>query len=251
MKLLAIETSGKTGEFAVLDEGGVLSESAVDVTGRLVEKGIGEIENVLGRAGIALADLDGIAVSMGPGSFTGLRVGLAIAKGLCFRREMALVGVPTLDAIASARGEHTGFIVPVMDARRGEIYLSIYKSDGRAVSRIADYLALEPDAAIELIHRECGASPTLLVGDAITPYGEVLAAGLGSGAGLDAGIEIADGAGPAGSIEFAPEEAWRVRAAVLGRIGLALLAEGNVLDPVTAEPMYIRPSEAERKAGRG
>jgi len=233
MRLLAIETSGKMGEFAVLAEGEVLSESAVDVTGQLVERGIGEIEGVLGQAGIALADLDSIAVSMGPGSFTGLRVGLAIAKGLCFHREIALVGVPTLDAIAEAQGARTGFIVPVMDARRGEIYLSIYRSEGSAASRLTDYLALKPDAAIEMIRRECGEQPVLLVGDAITPYGEVLAAGLTSGA------------------EFAPEEAWRVRAPVVGRIGLSLLAEGKVLDPVTAEPMYIRPSEAERKAGRG
>jgi tRNA threonylcarbamoyladenosine biosynthesis protein TsaB len=245
MRLLAIETSGKTGEFAVLDEGGVLSESTVDVAGRLVEKGIGEVEDVLGRAGTALADLDAVAVSMGPGSFTGLRVGLAMAKGLCFRRKIALVGVPTLDALAEARAGRQGFIVPVMDARRGEIYLAIYRSDGKAVSRLTDYLALKPDAAIEMIRRECGASHVLLMGDAIAPYGEVLAAGLGSDAARSSD------SGPAPGAEFAPEEAWRVRAGVVGRIGLSLLSEGKVLDPVTAEPMYIRPSEAERKAGRG
>jgi tRNA threonylcarbamoyladenosine biosynthesis protein TsaB len=178
-------------------------------------------------------ELDGVAVSMGPGSFTGLRVGLGIAKGICFRRELALIGVPTLDALAEARSAHEGFIVPVMDARRGEIYFSIYRSDGSAVSRLAGYLALPPDATIETILGECGASPALLVGDAIAPYGDVLASGLGPG------------------FQFAPEEAWRVRARVVGQIGLALLGEGKVLDPVTAEPMYIRPSEAERKAGRG
>lgn len=239
MTLLAIETSGKTGEFAVISGGEVLSEAAVDVAGRLVERGIGEIEAVLARAGIALADLDAVAVSMGPGSFTGLRVGLALAKGLCFQRETALVGVPTLDAIAEAQVERgarvgrAGFIIPVMDARRGEIYLGIYRSDTSAVSRLSDYLALKPDAAVETIRRECGTSPVLLAGDAIKPYGEVLSAGLGSG------------------VEFAPEDAWRARAAVVGRIGLSLLAEGKVLDAVTAEPMYIRPSEAERQAGRG
>jgi len=229
----------------VFAEGKVISESAVDVTGRLVERGIGEIEGVLGRAGIALADLDGIAVSMGPGSFTGLRVGLAIAKGLCFHREIALVGVPTLDAIAEAQVASAGFIVPVMDARRGEIYLSIYRSDGSAVSRLTDYLALKPDAAIETIRRECGASPVLLVGDAITPYGDILSDGLTSGS------EPGSVRASVTAVEFAPEEAWRVRAGVVGRIGFSLLAEGKVLDPVTAEPMYIRPSEAERKAGRG
>jgi tRNA threonylcarbamoyladenosine biosynthesis protein TsaB len=233
MRLLAIETSGKMGEFAVVSEGGVLSESTVDVAGRLVEKGIGEVEKVLAQVPITLAELDGIAVSMGPGSFTGLRVGLAIAKGLCFRRDLALVGVPTLDAIAGAQRARAGFIVPVMDARRGEIYLSIYTSDGSVVSRLTDYLALKPDAAIEMIRRECGASPMLIVGEAITPYGDALAAGLGHGA------------------ELASEEEWRVRSRVVGRIGLSLLGQGRVLDPVTAEPMYIRLSEAERMAGRG
>jgi len=239
VRLLAIETSGKVGEFAVVAEDGVLSESTVDAAGRLLEKGIAVVEDVLGRAGTSLGELDGVAVSMGPGSFTGLRVGLAIAKGICFRRELALIGVPTLDAIAQARSAHTGFIVPVMDARRGEIYLSIYSSDGSVVSRLADYLALKPDAAVDMILGECGGSPALLLGDAITPYGDVLASGLGPGAGCGPGLE------------FAPEEAWRVRARVVGQIGLALLGEGKVLDPVTAEPMYIRPSEAERKAGRG
>jgi tRNA threonylcarbamoyladenosine biosynthesis protein TsaB len=233
MRLLAIETSGKTGEFAVLSGGEVLAEAAVDAAGRLVERGVGEIEAVLARAGVALGDLDAVAVSMGPGSFTGLRVGMAIAKGLCFHTDTALVGVPTLDAIAEAQGERAGFTVPVMDARRGEIYLGIYRADGPAVTRLSEYLALKPDAAVNRIRRECASSPVLLAGDAITAYKEILAAGLGSG------------------VEFAPEEVWRVRAAVVGRIGLSLLSEGKVLDAAKAEPMYIRPSEAERKAGRG
>jgi tRNA threonylcarbamoyladenosine biosynthesis protein TsaB len=245
MRLLAIETSGQTGEFAVLSGGEVLSESAVDVAGRLVERGVGEIEGVLARAGTGLEDLDAVAVSMGPGSFTGLRVGLAIAKGLCFRRKVALLGVPTLDAIAEAQRDHTGFVVPVMDARRGEIYLSIYRSGGPEMSRLTGYLALSPDAAVEMIRRECGGSPVFLVGDAITPYGKTLAAGLAPGR------DPVSGEIPGNRVEFGPEEAWRVRASVVGRIGRSLLAEGRVLDPVTAEPMYIRPSEAERRAGRG
>jgi len=243
VRLLAIETSGKVGEFAVVSEGGVLSESTVDVAGRLLEKGIGEIEGVLGRAGTTLAELDAVAVSMGPGSFTGLRVGLAMAKGLCFRRELHLVGVPTLDAIARAQSARAGFIVPVLDARRGEIYLSIYASDGSVVSRLTDYLALPPDAAIELIRQKCAGSPALVAGDAIRSYGDVLASGPGPGSGPESGAEF--------EVEFAPEEAWRVRARIVGQIGLSLLGEGKVLDPATAEPMYIRPSEAERKARRG
>jgi tRNA threonylcarbamoyladenosine biosynthesis protein TsaB len=120
-----------------------------------------------------------------------------------------------------------------MDARRGEIYLGIYRSDGPELCLLSGYLALRPDEAVETIRRECGTSAVLLAGDAIKPYGERLAAGLGSAA------------------EFAPEEAWRARAPVVGRIGLSLLAEGKVLDAARAEPIYIRPSEAERKAGRG
>jgi tRNA threonylcarbamoyladenosine biosynthesis protein TsaB len=249
MRLLAIETSGKTGEFAVLSDGELLSESSVDVAGRLVERGIGEVDGVLAAAGITLKDLDAIAVSMGPGSFTGLRVGLAMAKGVCFRREIPLVGVPTLDALAGApaeaRTDPAGFIVPVIDARRGEIYLSIYRSDGPAIERITDYLALKPEAAVDLIRRECVDSAVLLVGDAIKPYGKVLSAGPDSGAGPGTGT------GSGCQVRFAPEEAWRVRAAVVGRIGLSLLAGGGVLDAASAEPMYIRPSEAERRAGRG
>jgi tRNA threonylcarbamoyladenosine biosynthesis protein TsaB len=232
MKVLAIETSGKAGEFAVVDEDRVLSESGIDVAGRLVEKGVGEVADAIARAGMSLDDLDAVAVSIGPGSFTGLRVGLAIAKGLCFRREIALVGVPTLDAMAEALRGRAGFTAPVIDARRGEIYFSIYSSDGDAVKRLAGYLALPPETAVRRIRRECGDAPVLLAGDALAAYGDFLVSGLGAGS------------------EPAPEEAWRPRAAVIGRLGLAMLAEGNVLDPATAEPIYIRPSEAERRAGR-
>jgi len=230
MKVLAIETSGALGGFAVVDEGGLLAELVSDLTGSHVEQGVGMLEEVMDRASVALSDLDGVAVSLGPGSFTGLRVGLSMAKGLCLGRNLLLVGVPTLDCIAQGLSYWEGTIIPVRDARRGEIYFSIYSAATGTIKRLDDFLALPPEGLLKRIEGLEGDSKILLAGDGLARYGRLLRSRLGS------------------QVAFAPQVFWTPRPAMVGTIGLGLLKEGRTADLDRVEPMYVRASEAERQA---
>lgn len=233
MKVLGIETSGSVGGFSVVEDGRLLAEAISEVTGRHLEKGAAMMEQVLESAGASYGDLSAVAVSLGPGSFTGLRVGLALAKGVCFGKGLPLVGVPTLDCIAEALSLREGLVVPVKDARRGEIYFSIYQAGGAGVRRLSDYRALPPDEVADRVAEAgggaSGEAAVVFAGDALGRYGGVLGAKLGS------------------RMVVAPEILWSPRPAVVASIGLRLLVRGEVADLDTVEPLYVRPSEAERK----
>jgi len=128
------------------------------------------IEEALGAAGARLSDLDRLAVSIGPGSFTGLRVGLSIAKGLAVAAKIPVVGVPTLAAYARAVGPRHGMVVPVLDARKGEVYAAAYRwQDGELVSVFGPQAFTPDDLARRLDE------PATLVGDGVDAYAELWA----------------------------------------------------------------------------
>jgi tRNA threonylcarbamoyladenosine biosynthesis protein TsaB len=235
MKILGIETSGTIGGFAVVEDGCLLAEVASDITGCHVEKGAAMIDYVLQSAGAKVGDLAGVAVSLGPGSFTGLRAGLASAKGLCFGSGLPLVGVPTLDCMAETFAACDGLVVPVRDARRGEIYFAVYDARDGALRRLCDYRALAPQLlAEELVALGRGvdqaARPLVLVGDALSRYGDTLRSRLGP------------------RMVAAPQMLWAARPALVAELGARLLASGETADLDSVEPIYVRASEAERQA---
>lgn len=239
MKVLAIETTGTMGSFAVMEGRGagggdgagpeVLAETNRDILGRHVEMSVEIVKEVLEEADVRLDDLDGLAVSLGPGSFTGLRVGLGIAKGLCTGAGLPLSGVPTLDCLARPMAGRGGMIVPARDARRGEVYCSLYRVGRGGLDRLGGYMSLAPEDLVDEIQavRGPGGERVTLVGDGIAKYGDILR-------------ELP------GEVDFAPEDMWNVRASVVGAIGLEHIASGLLLDIDSAEPIYVRPSEAER-----
>jgi len=239
MKILAIETSGNIGGFALTDDGRLVCEVVSDLMGRHVERGAAMIQYCLESACVPAGALGAVAVSLGPGSFTGLRVGLALAKGLCFGTGAALVGVPTLDALAEGLCEADGLVAPVRDARRGEIFFSVYEARAGRLKRLCDYMALEPGAVAAQISRAgkaLGVGATLvLVGDALPRYEDELRTGLVSELGGAARIITAD------------RLLWSPRPAVIAALGQRLLSEGKIADLDTVEPMYVRASEAERR----
>jgi tRNA threonylcarbamoyladenosine biosynthesis protein TsaB len=232
VNILGIETSGNLGGFSVAGENGCLAEEAGDVTGRHLESATGMIEAVLAESGIGMGDLRGVAVSLGPGSFTGLRVGMSLAKGLCLALEIPLAGVPSLDSMAENLEPGEGLVVPVRDARRGEIYFSVYESGREGPKRIEDYRALRPEALVEHVNRLAGGRPVRLAGDALAVYGRELVQGL------------------TGPVTAAPAEVWPSRPGTIARLGRELVRRGRVMDLDVAEPLYVRPSEAERRGGR-
>jgi tRNA threonylcarbamoyladenosine biosynthesis protein TsaB len=179
----------------------------------------GLVAALLAEAGLTLAELDAIAVSAGPGSFTGLRIGAAFAKGLAYAGDLALVGVPTLEAYAVAAAAPVGTCLCVAnDARKGELYAGVFRvvDPGEVVTE-QPARAWAPDALRRILPDE-----TLVVGDAGALVAAVDATGL----------------------TVRPPEACGNRGAAVARLGARRLAAGERAAIGTFEPTYVREPDA-------
>jgi len=143
MRILAIESTAKAASAAVLDNGRLVSQywqkSGLTHSRTLLKM----VEDMLANLELKMADIDLVAVAKGPGSFTGVRIGVAAAKGLAWAADKPVCGVSTLEAMAYPLSDRDGIICPVMDARRGQVYNALF-SGGEALARIT------PDRAISL-----------------------------------------------------------------------------------------------------
>jgi tRNA threonylcarbamoyladenosine biosynthesis protein TsaB len=217
VKLLALDTSTLVASAAVLIDGAVAAaEDVATGHGAASEALMPLVARVLDRAGLAPRDLDAVAVGAGPGSFTGLRIGMATAKGIAFAAGIPLWAVSSLAALAlgAVRRGATGTIIPALDARRGEIYAGFYRDD---LTPLAPECVLSPAA---LVTRITGVFDTAtLVGDALDVYRTELAG---------AGTQVAEPRTP-GAVE----------------VGLLALRGERADVLASGTPVYIRPSEAE------
>jgi tRNA threonylcarbamoyladenosine biosynthesis protein TsaB len=233
MKLLAIETSTQTASVAVLHGDQIAAFCATSVDTRS-ENVISLIDGALSQAGITLADVDGIAVGLGPGSFTGLRIAMATAKGLCFAAGKSLYGVSSLAALAldGARAAREtardALLVPVTDARRGEVFAGFYCLSDAKMYLLAPEEVVPSAQLAARISAVRAAHPELVVvalcGDGIETYPLLRTCG--------ALLEGAPSVPSATAVAF-------------------LACHERPLDLTTATPTYIRPSEAEVKFSLG
>lgn len=138
MTLLGIDTSGKTASVALCTEDKVLAQTTVYTSLTHSQVILPICNDVLKNAGVDLADVDGIAVAAGPGSYTGLRIGISAVKAICFAQNKPCVGVSTLEGLANNVSLHQGIICAVMTARLDLVYCAVFKSDGRKVGRLTD-----------------------------------------------------------------------------------------------------------------
>ncbi|HXH82846.1 MAG TPA: tRNA (adenosine(37)-N6)-threonylcarbamoyltransferase complex dimerization subunit type 1 TsaB, partial [Candidatus Tectomicrobia bacterium] len=161
MRVLAVETSTLAGGVALLEDDRLVAEYLLDVRRTHSERLLAAVDRVLADAGWSARDIDGLAVAVGPGSFTGLRIAVSTVKGLALALGIpAVAAVPSLDAMAAALPWASLPVCPVIDARKGEVYASLYRWDGAAMERLWDHVALAPEALARRL-----ASPTILVGD--------------------------------------------------------------------------------------
>jgi tRNA threonylcarbamoyladenosine biosynthesis protein TsaB len=227
MRLLAVETATLTGGVALLDGERLVGESTLSVALTHSERLMAVVDRLLADCGWRAADLQGLAVSVGPGSFTGLRVGVATVKGLALGLGLPVAAVPTLDALAETLPWAALPVSPLLDARKGEVYLSLYRWTGERMARQWEYLALPPAEAAARLPR-----PVIVLGDGVPPCREALAA-----------------AGP--GVHEAPPARRLPSAAVVGQLGLARLRAGETVEPDALTPLYLRPSEAQLRAAIG
>jgi tRNA threonylcarbamoyladenosine biosynthesis protein TsaB len=221
--ILGIETATFCGGVALLSDdrliGSLTLNSRETHSGRL----LAAIERLQAEAAIGLDRLDAIAVSIGPGSFTGVRIGLSSAKGLAAAHGLPLVGVSTLEALAVRVGRDARLVCPVIDARRKEVFAAAWRwAEG---DEVPDPVIAPGVMPIERFLEGLGGA-CLFAGDGALHYRDRIEAALGDRAAF---------APPHRMLPSAEEVAW---------LGLRRFARGESDDPATLEPVYIRPSDA-------
>lgn len=163
MLILAFETSAKAASVALLDETRLLGEAYQNTGMTHSQTLLVMAEDLLKQCGKTVQDVTAVAVAAGPGSFTGVRIGVAAAKGFSWGAELPCYGVSTLEAMALSLGAYDGYVCPVMDARRSQVYNGLFRAEKGVLTRIA------PDRAISLaqLEQELAAleGPVFLVGD--------------------------------------------------------------------------------------
>lgn len=233
MRLLAMDTSTFVGTVGVVQDGELLAEWSASVRASHGETLLPHVARVLELAGIAFADIDALAVGIGPGSFTGVRIGVATAKGLALAQAKPLVGVTSLRTLARGLLGGAGLRVPLIDAYKGEVYAAAYALEpgGVLVEHIAPFHA-PPAAAAARLLEAAGGEPLWLTGNGLSRYPELLGA-----------------FGP--SAQRAPGLCDVPRAACLAHEALLQLRQFGPSDLASLEPLYLRASDAKLPVQRG
>ena len=163
MRLLAFETSAKAASAALLEDGRLLGESYQNTGMTHSQTLMVMAEDILKTAGLTARDVEAVAVAAGPGSFTGIRIGVAAAKGFAWGGELPCYGVSTLEAMARGLGIWDGYVLPVMDARRSQVYNALFLAEAGKLTRLTEDRAIAlADLAEELKNLQ---KPIFLVGD--------------------------------------------------------------------------------------
>jgi tRNA threonylcarbamoyladenosine biosynthesis protein TsaB len=232
MSLLAIETSGRLLGVALVEDERILSSYELLADYPHAAELPGAVTRVLQEARTALERVEAIVVDVGPGSFTGLRIGLAFVKALAFPRKTAVVGVPSLDVLAAGVPFAQPLVCPILDAKQKKVYAAVYRMEasqpalsadrrGRAVRRQDDYFLGPADEFLARV-----AQPAIFLGDGCALYGERIRA-------------RCPGA------QLAPPEWWLPRAATLARLGRERLLAGERDDPARLVPLYLYPQDCQ------
>ena len=177
MIVLALDTTTRAGSIAVLGEGRAPTEYVGDPSRTHGERLPADLMHALARAGVAPRELTLLAVAAGPGSFTGLRVGIASMQGLAVALDLRIVPVSTLDALARLGAGGHGRVAAWVDAQRGEIFGALYEPDGRTVVRPAS--SLTPEATLDAWTADLTSGPVPFVGDGAVRYTAAIRARLG------------------------------------------------------------------------
>jgi len=227
MKLLAIDSSGLVATVAVVEEGQMLAEYTVNYKKTHSQTLVPMLNEITQMIELDLSTIDAIAVAKGPGSFTGLRIGSATAKGLGLALGKPIIAVPTVDALSYNAWGSDMLVCPLMDARREQVYTGVYAFENGTHHIIKEQCAI----AVEELCRELNAlgRKVLFLGDGVPVYREKLAAMLTV------------------PYELAPAHMARQRAGALGVLAMDYLKDGKTETAAEHKPDYLRLSQAERE----
>ena len=226
MLILAFETSAKAASVALLEDGKLLGESYQNTGLTHSQTLMVMAEDLLKQCGKTPADVTHVAVAAGPGSFTGVRIGVAAAKGFAWGRQLPLCGVSTLEAMALTLGVWEGTVCSVMDARRSQVYNALFRAEGGTLTRLREDRAI----SLEELGRELREIPgtIYLVGD-----------------GSDLTHRTLKDTVP--NLAIPPEHRRHQRASGVALAAVKQIEGGEACDAASLTPNYLRLSQAERE----
>jgi tRNA threonylcarbamoyladenosine biosynthesis protein TsaB len=241
MRIVGIDTSAATASVALLEDGRLVAErchpdsTAGNAAGSTSFKSnhaeilLPLIESVVRQARITIPEVSGIALSIGPGSFTGLRIGLSTVKGLAYGWRIPVVGISTLLAQAARASDFDGLICALLDARKNEVYVALFRKRGQELARLTEDLLVPVGSVIDQVRGAAGDMPCLFIGDGARRYEKLLLDALG------------------GRARLCEENSVSSCAAAVARLGMERMRRSEADDLGELVPVYLRPSEAEAK----
>jgi len=225
MLILAIDTSSRSASIALLRDEDILSEICVNLDMNHSVVLLPALQDLLRISRIEPTEIDLFACTVGPGSFTGLRVGAGTVKGLALAMERPIAGVSTLEALACNITGQEIPVCPMLDAKKDQVYTALYRTGADyTLKKIEHERVTDVPRFVQRLHGD-----VIFVGDGSIKYAGLIMDML------------------PGESYFASDCHQHVRAAVVGVLGKKKYCEGDVLNPVAFAPVYLRPSEAEMK----
>ena len=226
MKILGIESAALVASVAIVDENVIIAEYTTNFKKTHSETLLPMLHEIINMTGLSLHNIDAIAISGGPGSFTGLRIGAASAKGLGLALNLPLIHVPTLDAMALNIYSTNLLIVPIMDARRAQVYTGIYKNG-------INFEIIKPSMAVGidelLAELEKMNENVVFLGDGVLVFKDY----------INENLKLPH--------SFAPANLNRQRASNIAMLGLKMFKRGEIISADDMRPEYLRKSQAERE----
>lgn len=227
MRILALDSSGLVASVAIVEEEQVLAEYSVNYKKTHSQTLLPMLDEIVQMTEQDLGEIDAIAIAGGPGSFTGLRIGSATAKGLGLALDKPLIHVPTVDGLAYNLYGYNGLICPIMDARRKQVYTGIYRYEDHRLVTVKDQMAVGIEELLSMLN-EMGETVTFL-GDGVPVFKDIIADKLTV------------------PFSFAPAHLSRQRAGAVGALGVLYYKEGRIETAAEHKPDYLRVSQAERE----
>ena len=227
MKILALDSSGIVASVAVIEDDILLAEYTVNYKKTHSQTLLPMLDEVVKMTELDLETIDAIAVAAGPGSFTGLRIGSATAKGLGLALKKPLIAVPTVDALAYNLYDVSGLICPIMDARRSQVYTGIYRFEEHKLVAVKQQWASPVTELIEELNKL--GEPVTFLGDGVPVFRSM----------IEAKLQV--------PYSFAPAHVNKQRAAAVGTLGMIYYKEGRTETAMEHVPEYLRVSQAERE----
>lgn len=227
MRILALDSSGLVATVAIIEEEQTIAEYTVNYKKTHSQTLLPMLDEIVRMTEFDLSTIDAIAISGGPGSFTGLRIGAATAKGLGLALNKPLIHIPTVDGMAYRMYGCQGLICPMMDARRNQVYTGIYRWEQGVFRVVEPQMAISVQELIEKLNQY--GEPVVFLGDGVPVYQ----------AQLNEGLKV--------TFDIAPPHMNRQSAAAVGALGIKYYQEGKIETAMDHRPDYLRLSQAERE----